>query len=272
MDLNKVGKLIANERKRKNLTQNKLGELLNVNEKTVSKWERGVNAPDISSLLDLSKILELDIQELLTGEKKEQVEQGKSLVENNKKAIDGLKYYNKKSKIKYIYLSIAIMISIIFIFISLFFVNNYNQFHVYSVKSELDNYTISGYVIFNKNNNFVAVDNITFFDEYVGTADELFIKDLKISIYSNQKMLYSTGFSTDDYGIDLSNEYHSYNEILNKIKIFIFEEKQEELNIFENIDLDKLSLQISYQKMDDSFETVNIPLKVEKKYSNNTFI
>ena len=64
MDLNKVGKLIANERKRKNLTQNKLGELLNVNEKTVSKWERGVNAPDISSLLDLSQILELDIQEL----------------------------------------------------------------------------------------------------------------------------------------------------------------------------------------------------------------
>ena len=54
MDLNKVGTFIANLRKEKDLTQAKLGELLGVNDKTVSRWETGKNAPDISILNDLS--------------------------------------------------------------------------------------------------------------------------------------------------------------------------------------------------------------------------
>ena len=53
MDLNKVGKFIAENRNLQSLTQKDLGEFLNINPKTVSKWERGVNAPDIALLTDV---------------------------------------------------------------------------------------------------------------------------------------------------------------------------------------------------------------------------
>lgn len=43
MDLNKVGKFIANIRKEKALTQSELGDLVGVTDKTVSKWERGLS-------------------------------------------------------------------------------------------------------------------------------------------------------------------------------------------------------------------------------------
>ena len=69
MNLKKVGKFISDLRKEKGLTQEKLGEQLGVSPKTISKWERGVNAPDISLLDSLSIILEVDIKEILNGER-----------------------------------------------------------------------------------------------------------------------------------------------------------------------------------------------------------
>lgn len=69
MDLNKTGKLIALIRKEKGLTQRELAEKLNLSEKTISKWERGVGFPDISLILPLCKCLEIDANELMTGER-----------------------------------------------------------------------------------------------------------------------------------------------------------------------------------------------------------
>lgn len=69
MDLNKTGKFIALIRKEKGLTQRELAEKLNLSEKTISKWERGVGFPDISLILPLCKCLEIDANELMTGER-----------------------------------------------------------------------------------------------------------------------------------------------------------------------------------------------------------
>ncbi len=71
MNLDKVGKLIATLRKEKGLTQLQLGERLGVSDKSVSKWERGINAPDISLLNSLCEILDISVTELLNGEKNE---------------------------------------------------------------------------------------------------------------------------------------------------------------------------------------------------------
>ena len=69
MDLNKVGKFIAENRNLQSLTQKDLGEFLNINPKTVSKWERGVNAPDIALLTELAKYLNVSVEEILAGER-----------------------------------------------------------------------------------------------------------------------------------------------------------------------------------------------------------
>ena len=68
MDQLKIGKFIADCRKRKNLTQMQLAEKLGITDKAVSKWERGVAMPDTSIMLELCDILGSSVNELLSGE------------------------------------------------------------------------------------------------------------------------------------------------------------------------------------------------------------
>ncbi len=65
----KIGKFIAERRKLQELTQKQLAEKLNVSDKAVSKWETGKSMPDNAILFDLCKILDINVNELLSGEK-----------------------------------------------------------------------------------------------------------------------------------------------------------------------------------------------------------
>ena len=65
----KIGKFIAECRKRQGLTQMQLAEKLNITDKAVSKWERGMAMPDSSIMLELCDILDITVNELLSGEK-----------------------------------------------------------------------------------------------------------------------------------------------------------------------------------------------------------
>ena len=69
MDQLKIGKFIADCRKRKNLTQMQLSEKLGITDKAISKWERGIAMPDSSIMLELCDILGISVNELLSGEK-----------------------------------------------------------------------------------------------------------------------------------------------------------------------------------------------------------
>ena len=69
MEKEKTGQLIAELRKEKGLTQKQLADALNVTDKAVSKWERGLSFPDISMLEPLSDLLGVTIMEILAGER-----------------------------------------------------------------------------------------------------------------------------------------------------------------------------------------------------------
>lgn len=69
MDYNKIGNFIATQRKEKKLTQAKLGELIFVSEKTISKWEKGNGIPDTNTLPKLCEVFGVSLNELLNGEK-----------------------------------------------------------------------------------------------------------------------------------------------------------------------------------------------------------
>ncbi len=73
MDCRRTGKRIAEKRKEKGLNQIQLAQLLNVSNRTVSKWENGDGFPDISMLPQISDVLGITIDELLTGQKPEPV-------------------------------------------------------------------------------------------------------------------------------------------------------------------------------------------------------
>lgn len=68
MDNEKTGRLIRELRTQKGLTQAQLAGLINVSDKAVSKWERGLGCPDVSLLSTLSEMLEVNIDRLLEGE------------------------------------------------------------------------------------------------------------------------------------------------------------------------------------------------------------
>ena len=68
MDCKKVGQLIKKKRLEKKMTQQELADKLHITDRAISKWERGLGAPDISLLQDLSNILELSISDVLSGE------------------------------------------------------------------------------------------------------------------------------------------------------------------------------------------------------------
>lgn len=69
MDQVKIGKFIAERRKAKNMTQVVLAEKLNITDRAISKWETGKGMPDSSIMLELCEILEISVNELLSGEK-----------------------------------------------------------------------------------------------------------------------------------------------------------------------------------------------------------
>ena len=69
MDKVKIGQFIANCRKDKKLTQEQLAEKLNISKNAVSKWERGICLMDMSLLKPLSEILDVSVNDILSGEK-----------------------------------------------------------------------------------------------------------------------------------------------------------------------------------------------------------
>lgn len=71
MDMLKIGKFISSKRKAKNLTQAELAEKLNITDRAVSKWECGRSLPDSAIMLELCELLEISVNELLTGEELE---------------------------------------------------------------------------------------------------------------------------------------------------------------------------------------------------------
>lgn len=64
----KIGKFITERRKNVNLTQMQLAEKLNITDRAVSKWETGRAMPDASLMLELCDVLQITVNDLLSGE------------------------------------------------------------------------------------------------------------------------------------------------------------------------------------------------------------
>lgn len=67
MDCSKVGTLLYRLRKEKGLTQKQVADRMNISDKTISKWERGLGCPDVNLLGELSSLFEINIEKILDG-------------------------------------------------------------------------------------------------------------------------------------------------------------------------------------------------------------
>lgn len=112
MNNNTIGKLIAELRKEKGMTQKELAEKLNITDRAVSKWEREICCPDISLLEDLSKILDIPIHNLISGKRNKE-----KITEDT--ITNTIKYANDSIRKKIFRISNNILIGIIIIALTL---------------------------------------------------------------------------------------------------------------------------------------------------------
>ena len=71
MDQQKVGRFLKELRNEKKLTQAELAEMLGVTNRSISRWENGVTMPDFDLLMELAKYYDVEIMEILEGERKD---------------------------------------------------------------------------------------------------------------------------------------------------------------------------------------------------------
>lgn len=70
MDQKKTGSFLRELRKEKQLTQEQLAERFGVTNRSVSRWETGSNMPDLSILVELADFYDVDIRDIIDGERK----------------------------------------------------------------------------------------------------------------------------------------------------------------------------------------------------------
>ena len=216
-DLVKVGKYISKLRKRKGYTQKTLGELLDVSDKTISKWEQGSIAPDITILKQLASVLDSDVDELLEGEEKD----------SNKVINTQL---NNKSNGKYL---IAFIIGFVLGAMILFFVQRFYRvdYKTISVSEEL---TIDGFIVSTNSKYEVVINNILCNYNELGTMEDIYVKDAEIMIESDDDILFEKKYSYEEK-VSIRDYLSSVNIIVEVDKKYNNKDIYIEIKIYDNI-------------------------------------
>lgn len=258
MNLDKIGLFIMKLRKEKGFTQNELGNMLNISGKAVSKWERGICAPDISLINDLSNVLGISPTELLAGKKLnidvDKIKKGP--LENLILVI--IKVLNKNKIIKTLAIFVFIIISFIVTFSIIYTISNYNRCSTYNLYSNNYDFEVDGIIIINNKNSFIMLNKIRYIN--FNNKQDAFIDNIKVilKIGNNNFLIEEKNF-----------ERTRMREILNNITIYI----NDNINPFiYDIKLNEISDLKIILIYNDEFKIENIieiPLTLNKLFSNN---
>lgn len=241
MDPQKIGKFILELRKEKNLSQYQLADMIPISRQAVSKWERGKTTPDSLTLLKLSEIFNVTINELLIGERL----LDNSIEELEETTLSIVDESNKKAKtIKHNLIIFSTIIGILLLsFLSYYFINSYNSIHIYRVATDNGKfYTTDGILILTKSKYYLKLGEI---------------KSNNNTKINNVRLYYKKG--SDEHTIledsDMENltiiDTYGYEEIL-------------KINRINNL-LDKLYIDIYYE--DNQKDTIKLEFK--KDFNNS---
>lgn len=234
MNIEKMAEFLRSLREDKGLTQDQLGDMLNVSRSLVSKWEHASKIPAVDCLMSLSKIYDITIDEIIYGERKNP---------KNAKDIESLSatiMNESKKKIDIAHKSIIIVTLVLsFLLLGSYFIFNYNSIKVYGVYGKAEHYDVKNtLMIISKNKSYIKFGDIVNSNDY-GNKEydgyEFYAKD------GDNKIVLS---SRED-GATLRN----------------FDDSDNYLN-FENLEkfIDDLYVDIYY---DDEVETVKLDASLE---------
>ena len=176
MDQDKIGKFIKQLRIEKELSQYQLADMVPISRQAVSKWERGESIPDSSTLIRLSDIFNVTINELLAG---------KHLKDNSIKQLENTTLSilddsnNKSKRIKRNFrISVIIITTLLLSFLSYYFINSYNSTKVYTITGNGENFKIrDGIYLTTKGKNYIRLGNVKYKEDLNITNIKMYYKD-----------------------------------------------------------------------------------------------
>ena len=160
MNQEKVGQLIKKLRQDNKLTQAELAEKLGVTYQAVSKWENGKNVPDIATLKEISKLFNIDIDDIINGEKKEKIKN------NNKYLITGI--------------GIIALLFIFILILSIHIINNNHEdkIEINDISATCEKFNVTGSLVHSNDKSYIRISNIEFCAD-----DDVVYKEIECTLY-----------------------------------------------------------------------------------------
>ena len=168
MDAEKVGKFIRELRKKNNLTQKALAEKYGVTYQAVSKWERGINIPDVSLLREMSRDFDVNIEDILDGEIKK---------DKSKKIT--------KERLIYPYVIGVIGLVLIGLLVALIILNKQSEpgFSFKTLSTTCNEFKVTGTIAYDSKKSSINISNI----DYCGGDDEEVYDEISCELYEEEK-------------------------------------------------------------------------------------
>ena len=232
MNQENIGKFIKKLRKDNNLTQKELADKYGVTYQAVSKWENGKNIPDVSLIRQMSKDINISVEDILDGKVNEK----------------------KKSNNKKIFFILGIIILIIIIFVIVFNLKNKDSFDFKTISTTCDKFEVSGSIAYDKDKTSIYISKI----DYCGEENDEVYKSIECNLYeinNNTQVLISSYASKSNVTLD---------EYLKDIKLNIDNYSR----VCKNYSDESLYLEINALDNNDKIITYKIPLKLNDNCNN----
>lgn len=195
MNQEKIGKFIKDKRLELKMTQKDLADKLGISDRAISKWENGRGVPDVSLLSDLSKVLDVTINDLLSGEVVKKEEYQQKFEENIMNTIDTK--IKKENKI----LKLVLYCIFTLVFLLVMYV---------SIESIYMKSTINSYPLIQKNysDDIHANDNMYF--ERTVYSYGFYVKYFYKSKNTDKPMVVSNNIDENDFEI-IRKDFNLFN-------------------------------------------------------------
>lgn len=252
MDKIACGNFLAELRNEKQLTQEKLAEILGVTNKTVSKWERGNSTPNLETLSDLAEFYKVSLYELQQGKRIKNI----LISRNDLKRVINKNSITKIMILKIIGIILLIAMIIVAIFSTIYTFTNYGQMKLYEFKSADENLEISGIFVKTYNSYHLSINSIQCDNE-----QKLFLNE------KTTKINYSLTF--DAYNTEYTDiVFHTstpLKEALSKVRFNLLDKHLSK-------DFNHLYLNIKYRNEKNEEISKSFKIILNKKISNTKLV
>ena len=229
---------IYNIRKKRDITQKELADLIGVSDRTISKWENGSTVPDLETIKKLCNELGISPDSIVKSEKnyKDRLQDFKRMVG---------KFLN------YILKNIFLIgFIVVFILLLAYFINNYNTIRIYNLTYESENITFEdGYFFKTKVLNIITINNINLEKiNYEPTSTKI---ELYTYLNGDKHVIYESNSLNNIY----IEESKSYSDLLTK-------------DVIENIK-NNLYIKVYTTDIDNNNYSYESKLILKQKLNNN---